>query len=163
MEEIFIDILNRLATIEGISYIDEDWGQLETMGDSYPITFPAILIDAPSVTWSNCARNNQTGTLTISVRLIIDCYHDTHYGSTQTDEVAEHIKRYNEVHRCLQGFTPGRACGLVRTNSQFYTASHGIKVYESTYTCEIKDEDEPPTSVQQTPIKLNVKLVDRWE
>ena len=47
MEEIFIAIMERIAEkMPELSYIDEDYGQLE-MGaeeDQYPVTFPCVLI-----------------------------------------------------------------------------------------------------------------------
>lgn len=139
MEELFLDILTQLGTMEGISLVDEDYGQLETSEDTYPVTFPAILIETPHVEWTDMGQLSQLGRVSLRVRLVIDCYHDTHYGSTQEEEVASHIRLYNQMHRTLQGFRPSTASGLDRETSRFYTIAHGIKCYESVYSCEVKD------------------------
>lgn len=47
MEEIFIAIMERIAQkMPELSYIDEDYGQLETGAEEehYPVTFPCVLI-----------------------------------------------------------------------------------------------------------------------
>ena len=129
--------------------VDEDYGQLEMLNqenrDTYPLTFPAVLIDAPDVMWSNIAGLSQKGTATIRVKLIIDCYDDTHYGSTTTSRIAERSAMRAKVHKLLQGYRIDDLTELIRTNSRFYTWDHGIKVYEQTYTGIVTEMIEPET------------------
>ena len=121
-----------------LSTIDEDYGQLEMINqenrDTYPLTIPALLIDAADVSWSNIAGLSQKGEATVRARLIIDCYDDTHYGSTTTDRISERAAMRAKVHKLLQGYRIDDEAQLIRTNSRFYTWDHGIKVYEQTYT-----------------------------
>lgn len=123
--------------------IDEDYGQLEALRDGaqdmYPLTFPAVLIEAPSAHWSNLADGSQKGECTLRVRLCIDCYDDTHAGSGTERAILLRDGKVKALHRLLQGFRPGDDGPLVRTESRFYTFTHGIKVYESTYTCTATD------------------------
>ena len=132
-----------------LSTVDEDYGQLEMLNqenrDTYPLTFPAVLIDAPDVSWGNIAGLSQKGVATVRVKLIIDCYDDTHYGSTTTDRITERSALRRKVHRLLQGFRVDDATELIRTNSRFYTWDHGIKVYEQTYTGVVTEMIEPET------------------
>ncbi len=129
--------------------VDEDYGQLEMINqenrDTYPLTFPAVLIDAPDVMWSNIAGLSQKGEATIRVKLIIDCYDDTHYGSTTTDRIAERAAMRKKVHELLQGYRIDGETQLIRTNSRFSTWDHGIKVYEQTYTGIVTELLEKPT------------------
>ena len=129
--------------------VDEDYGQLEMLNqenrDTYPLTFPAVLIDAPDVMWSNIAGLSQKGTATIRVKLIIDCYDDTHYGSTTTSRIAERSAMRAKVHKLLQGYRVDGLTELIRTSSRFYTWDHGIKVYEQTYTGIVTEMIEPET------------------
>ncbi len=86
MEELLLKIIKTLgAEVPELSYIDEDYGQLEMLDevgrDSYPLTFPAMLVDCASVSWSNIEGYSQKGTATVHVRLLMDCYDDTHFGS----------------------------------------------------------------------------------
>lgn len=129
--------------------VDEDYGQLEMINqenrDTYPLTFPAVLIDAPDVVWSNIGGLSQKGTATVRVRLIIDCYDDTHYGSNTTARIAERAALRRKVHKLLQGYRIEDMTELIRTNSRFYTWDHGIKVYEQTYTGVVTELLQPET------------------
>ena len=56
MEEIFIAIMERIAgKMPELSYIDEDYGQLEAGAeeDSYPVTFPCVLIGNTESDWND--------------------------------------------------------------------------------------------------------------
>ena len=132
-----------------LSTVDEDYGQLEMLNqenrDTYPLTFPAVLIDAPDVNWSNIANLSQKGEATIHVKLIIDCYDDTHYGSTTTSRIAGRAEMRHKVHKLLQGYRVNGETELIRTNSRFYTWDHGIKVYEQTYTGTVTEIIEKAT------------------
>lgn len=139
MEKLLESLINLFGQeMPELSTIDEDYGQLEMINqenrDTYPLTFPALLIDAADVSWSNIAGLSQKGEATVRARLIIDCYDDTHYGSTTTDRISERAALRAKVHKLLQGYRIEGVTQLIRTNSRFYTWDHGIKVYEQTYT-----------------------------
>jgi hypothetical protein len=139
MEKLLESLINLFGQqMPELCTIDEDYGQLEMINqenrDTYPLTFPAVLIDAPDVMWSNIGGLSQKGDATIRAKLIIDCYDDTHHGSGTTDRIAERAALRAKVHRLLQGYRIEGVTQLIRTNSRFYTWDHGIKVYEQTYT-----------------------------
>lgn len=140
MNELFLAVMQRLAELQGISMIDENKGQLTNYEDGYPITFPSILIDAPIVEWDDATRTCQTGVATLTVALVIDCYHDSHYGSTQEDEVAAHMSLLSDLTSLLQGWQPADSCGrLCRQQTRMYSDEHGIRVYETTFQCKVKE------------------------
>lgn len=154
MECLLEDLVNLIGNaMPDLKVVDEDYGQLEMINqennDTYPLTFPAVLIDASSVEWSNIGGVNQKGTATVRVRLIINCYDDTHHTSGTTHLIAQREAKRRELHKLLQGHRIGEESALIRTNSRFYTAPHGIKVYESTYTCAITELIEPGTTTTQ--------------
>jgi hypothetical protein len=157
MEQLLESLINLLGeNMPELSFIDEDYGQLEMINqenrDTYPLTFPAVLIDAPDVIWSNIAGLSQKGTCTIRAKLIIDCYDDTHHGSGTTELIAERAALRAKLHRLLQGYRIEGMTELIRTSSRFYTWDHGIKVYEQTYTGIVTELLEPQTeSVAATP------------
>ncbi|MBQ7899347.1 MAG: hypothetical protein IJ307_05790 [Bacteroidales bacterium] len=160
LEELVDLIGNAMPDLE---VVDEDYGQLEMLDqesrDIYPLTFPAVLIDAPSAEWSNIGGLNQKGTATIRVRLIIDCYDDTHHHSTTTHLIARRKEKRHELHKLLQGHRIGEDSALIRTNSRFYTANHGIKVYESTYTATVTEMLEPQTVMTQAKPKIVAQVL----
>jgi hypothetical protein len=45
MNNIITNTIRRMAeNMQELSIVDEDYGQLETSDDTYPVTFPALLI-----------------------------------------------------------------------------------------------------------------------
>ncbi|MGM9774480.1 MAG: hypothetical protein ACI3Y2_04690 [Candidatus Egerieousia sp.] len=144
MESIIEDLVNHIGdNMPCLKVVDEDYGQLEMIDspdrDTYPLTFPAVLIDAPQVSWDNIGGLDQKGFATVKVKLVIDCYDDTHYTSGAVEKISEREYMRRELHRLLQGHRPGDHSALIRTTSSFYTVNHGIKVYEATYTTELTE------------------------
>ena len=166
MEKLLQDLINRFGQeMPELTTIDEDYGQLEMIDqqdrDTYPLTYPALLLDAPDTQWSNIEGLSQKGEATVRARLILDCYDDTHYGSTTTDKIAERAAMRSKVHKLLQGYRVDEHSTLIRTTSRFYTFNHGIKVYEQTYTCVVTELLEPETESVQASPKVTVRLADR--
>ena len=164
MECILEDLVNLIGNaMPDLEVVDEDYGQLEALDQEsknmYPLTFPAVLIDAANVEWSNIGGLNQKGTATVKVKLIIDCYDDTHHNSGTTHLIARREEKRRELHKLLQGYRIAEESPLMRTNSRFYTANHGIKVYESTYTCTVSEMIEPETVTTQAKPKIGLKLM----
>ena len=165
MEEILEELVNLIGrSFPNFGTVDEDYGQLEmidmTDRESYPLTFPACLIDAAECSWSNASGLNQRGTLLVRVRLIIDCYDDTHYRSGTVDKIRERAAIRQELHKLLQGHRyEGQE--LIRTNSRFYTQNHGIKVYESLYTVAVSEYiTEELLPIEKPAIKIIPKKLE---
>ena len=143
MEEILEELVNLIGqNFPNFGTVDEDYGQLEmidmTDRETYPLTYPACLIDAAECAWTNVEGISQRGTLQVRVRLIMDCYDDTHYGSGTVEKIRERATTRIELHKLLQGHRyEGQE--LIRSNSRFYTQNHGIKVYESLYTVAVSE------------------------
>ena len=85
MEAIFTSILNLInREMPELSLVDEDYGQLETAEDTYPVTFPCALIGNMEADWEEIGMGTQKGVVTLTARLAIDCYDDTHIDSGTT-------------------------------------------------------------------------------
>lgn len=83
----------------------------------------------------------QKGQVQFSVRLAVDCYDDTHYGSGTESKVAERLQMANSLYTALQCFRPfGYMSPMIRTKSRFYSMPGGIKVYEYIFSFTIHDE-----------------------
>ena len=163
MESILENLINHItANMPELKVVDEDYGQLEALNqestDQYPLTFPAVLIDAPTTAWSNIGGISQKGTVTVRIRLILDCYDDTHGTSGTTYLMAQREAKRRELHKLLQGH---RIDGddLIRTESRFFTVAHGIKVYESTYNLTVTEVIKPETVTAQVKPKISVKVM----
>lgn len=144
MEEIFIAIMEHIAeTIPELSYIDEDYGQLEPTEDqdSYPVTFPCVLIGNTESDWNDIGYGVQKSESIVTVRLAIDCYDDTHYTSGTYQKVRERQLKAKELYKALQGFQCAEeATPLVRVKSRDYSLPGNIKVYETMFSFTLHDE-----------------------
>ena len=142
MDELLLKIMQHIAAaMPELTLVDEYYGQLETQDDTYPITFPCVLVGDMTGDWKDLGYSGaQEGTVTLTVRLAIDCYDDTHIGGTQEDAITERQQMARKLYKALQMQRFVKDMGpLSRIKSQDYTIAHGIKVYEQTYQFEYKD------------------------
>lgn len=162
MESLLVNLTDRLAReLPWARTIDEDYGQLEALDDEnvdmYPLTFPAILIDLPGTDWSDAGDWTQRGTCEVRVRLILDCYDDTHAGSQTTERIMQREDKRKALHTLLQGYRPMEDGALIRTRSKFFTFNHGIKVYEATYTCAVSEATRETKTIDRRRLTVVVK------
>lgn len=146
MEEIYQAIIEIIQNeMPEIVYVDEDYGQLEALdaegSDNYPVLFPCVLIGNVNADWEDIGMGAQTGNIELTVRLGIDCYHDTHAGSGTTGRVSERLAMNNRLFRALQCRQFNRDMdGMARIKSRDYTLTGNIKVYETVFSFSYHDE-----------------------
>ena len=145
MQQFILLLLQHVAQqFPDLSLVTEDCGQLETQEDTYPVTFPCVLIGNSDTNWRDLDEigDSQRGEATITVRLAIDCYDDVHIGSTQEASMAERLQMAHDIHKALQGIEfeeCDNVWPLSRIKSRDYTLPGNIKVYESIYRFFIHD------------------------
>ena len=164
MEYLILPIIQHVAGgLPELSLVDEDYGQLEVIDDDgremYPITYPAVLIDLEQVDWSELSGKSQMGEARLKIRLIIDCYDDTHSGSGTEGRIIDREDLRKRLHGLLEGFRPTtESSGLTRVESKFYTWNHGIKVYQEVYTCRISEVITPQIGWAGDPPSIRIQL-----
>lgn len=129
-----------------LSLVDEDWGQLQALlngEDTYPVTFPCVLIGDIKGKWENATPFTQQGQATVTVRLAFDCYDDTHAGSGTEGKVQERLQLENRLYKSLQAFRVDRD-RLRRTESTQFSLPGGIKVYETIFSFKVVDSSAVP-------------------
>lgn len=144
MELLIYHLIDHIKeSMPSLYMVDEEYGQLEAIDkenvDTYPVTFPCVLIDIPETEWSNLSGKSQKGKAKVNVRLVIDCYDDTHYGADTEEKTLQRAEMVKDLHKALQGYRPDEDGELIREKSRFYTWSHGIKVYEMLYSVATTD------------------------
>jgi hypothetical protein len=137
MENLFLELQKEIALgIPTLALVDEDYGQLALSEDTYPVVFPCVLINLSQIRWKTFHDDIQQGNVDVSIKLCIDCYHDTHYGSGTEDKIKERLGLLAKLHEIVSDIRPkGGPDPWERTESRFYTAEKGIKVYETVYNC----------------------------
>ena len=156
METLLYQLINHIKeNMPSLSLVDEDYGQLEAIDkedmQTYPVTFPCVLIDMPETEWSNLSGKSQKGKAKVNVRLVIDCYDDTHYGSGTMEAMHGRTEMVRDLHRFLQCYRPDGDGELIREKSRFYTWSHGIKVYEMLYSVSVSDIIQETVKAAEKP------------
>lgn len=162
MESLLYQLINHIKEgMPSLSLVDEDYGQLEAIDkdnmDTYPITFPCVLIDVPEIEWSELAAKSQKGKAKVNVRLVIDCYDDTHSGSGTMEKIEDRAEMVKDLHSLLRCYRPDGDGELIREKSRFYTWNHGIKVYEMLYSLSVQDII-PQTEKAASPGKIAVSV-----
>ena len=143
MEELLLKMLRHIKEeIPELSYVDEDTGQLETNEDTYPVTFPCVLIGDTQINWNDLGCSGaQKGDGSVIVRLAIDCYSDTHIGSTQEKGITERQRFAKRIFNTLQCEVLCESVSpLSRIKSRDYTLPGNIKVYEQMYQFDIHED-----------------------
>lgn len=149
MDEVFIAIIEQLAKeMPELSLIDEDYGQLE-MGadeDHYPVTFPCALIGNAESVWHDLGYGAQKSQTTVTVKLALDCYHDTSYASDTYTHVKERQRLANRLYTALQCLQcTDNTSPLVREKSREYALPGYIKVFELSFSFIMHDESAMPS------------------
>lgn len=138
MENVTLALMKRLKEkMPQLRYVDEDYGQLEFGEDQYAVIAPAVLINIDETDWAteSAARPIiQVGTTQVTLKLVLECYDDTHMGSTTEDKVAERTEQANQMFRAVQGgrFSP-KMGPMTRVKSRDYAVGGNLKVYESVF------------------------------
>lgn len=167
MENILTSIIERLEdnrTALGLSYIDEEYGQVDILDDesreTYPVTFPAVLIDAQGVQWQDLGNGMQKGSALVNVNVYIDCYDDTHAYSTTISKVDDRIATVRGVNALLQGWEPDGAAGsLRRVSSATSTNNHGIKLYQATFSVPVYESFRTGSSKTVQTVKVTAAVI----
>lgn len=144
MEQIILEIMKLIsASLPELSLIDEDYGQLELQSaeDTYPVTFPCVLIGNAEGNWDTLSDCAQRGKISLTVRLAIDCYDDTHIGSGTEDKIIERMQLNNRLYVSLQGkAVVDGMTELHRIHSRDFSLFRGIKCYETIFSFATMDE-----------------------
>lgn len=145
MERFILELKNLIGEqflLDNVT-VDEDYGQLEAIAqglDQYPVTFPCVLISDIVADFKDLCELPQRGKMTFVIRLAMDCYDDTHYGSGQEEAIEHRMLANTVLTKLINGRrianTPGKT---YRVQFRSYSMPHGVKVYETTYQCSITD------------------------
>lgn len=166
MDIIYRSLVKRIKMqIPEIRWIDLDGGQLEFLDESYPVQFPAVFIDFRNIQYQQLSRNYQQGTVSIGVRVAFNIYEDFHGDSPDIEQAADRLKLLNKVYVALHGFSgliltdgeDNHYSKLQRQSMQSERRSDGLKVYEITFQCAVRDKQAQPVYVQHQLTDIEVQ------
>ncbi len=170
MEKVLTDIQAQMATVAGLKYTDQDWGQLDYYSAHPPAVWPAAVVGLESVQWSNLGKLRQEGLATIRVR-VADLRltpSSSKASATQKAAAMEIIRTVDAVTKALHGWCDnpplaGPVAGqitysrLIRTATRRLPREDGLQVYEILFTTSVNEDlNVPPVAVAGvTPVLIS--------
>lgn len=164
MKQLLTDIQNRLlAEVPELKYVDIDWGQLDFYNPHPPVKFPCALIDISNVQWSNVLKKGQMGLATVVIT-VADLRLSNTSGAApqgQKDKAMEIFEVLKNIYVALHGWTSHATySGLIRQANTLRRREDGVKLYQITFTTEVKDYSAiPQQTTQQAGITVYVDML----
>lgn len=143
MQDLLLSITAKAASVPGIKYSDENWGQLQFYGNDCPVNWPCVLVDFASGQFTNNGYDyiendlSQQGLLSIEITVANIKLTNTSFKApiNQKQKGFEIWNLVNQVHEIMQGFKPlGNSGGLVRTTIQSVKRDDGVQEKRIIYT-----------------------------
>ena len=172
MERLILSIEKRLKEqVTDLHTIDEDYGQLETEEDTYPVLFPCALITVKDVEWTSCGNSKQMGNAIVQVTIAVDSYDDTHEASLTNDKMGDNHRIVRDCNNALVGFSgklipaseegqyiDNNFTGLSRLRQSSKIIELGIKAHIFEYGVIVYDEDSVPyrTSIATPTVEIKI-------
>lgn len=154
MKNILTNIQNKIASIPGINYTDENWGQIDYYSPSMPVKWPCCLMDlndgqfsnigyqAPSPSERVGVRNRQNGSFSLRLTLADLKLSNTSAQApkTQQNNAWKIYGLMEDLHRALHGFSPAPNCSkLLRRGFQKVMRDDGITEFQIIYEFEAQN------------------------
>jgi len=149
MKKLLKNIQRELKKIEGVKYVDTNWGQLDYYSPNFPVLWPCVLIDITDAQFSNIGinkktipRNRQQATAQISLT-VANLQLTNSSGMATAKQQENAIKIWDiiaEVHKTLHGFRPDEKTGvMIRESMQRVIRDDGVQEYKITYSIVLHD------------------------
>jgi hypothetical protein len=143
-KEVLKNIQDIITLIPGMSYVDEDWGQLDDYSPNPPTKFPLTLIDIGNLQYSDIGKDRSktpqnrqmaTGTIVLSIANLRLTNSSSRAPQTQKNKAWAIWDIIENIHAKLHGIVVGGSAGaLMRTTMRKVKRDDGIQEYEVTYT-----------------------------
>lgn len=151
-EEIFLSVEKRIAEqVPDISYIAEDWGQLDFYQNHPPVQWPCLLYDIAEFNYEDMGERIQDGEGTISIRL-------ADYNAVNMSALAQGnspalsmFRHLTNAYKALQGLQGETFTGLRRIKLTRVRREDGIREYEMIFKTTFVDTAATPEKIKVVP------------
>lgn len=149
MTEILTAIQDKIKTIPGINYTDENWGQIDYYSHAMPVNWPCCLMDLNDGQYSNIGRDlekkpvqRQKGSFSLRLTLADLKLSNTSGNAPKTQQTGA-WKIYGlmeDLHKALHGFSPVPNCSrLLRRGFQKVMRDDGITEFQILYEFQLQN------------------------
>lgn len=144
-QKIIIDLLQqKIAAVNGMDHVDEDWGQLDEFAPHPPIQGMTCLIDVEGANFSNIGmhktqkpvlRQEGTGIVTLTFAKMKLTNSSAKAPKRQQEQARSIHDVIDATHEVIQGFKPSEGSGvLVRLSFRRIRRDDGLQQYRVVYT-----------------------------
>ena len=142
-KQLFTDLCDLLATLEGLRWVDWDDGQLDTLDARQPIALPSCMVDINLPACDMVDDTTQIVTGTVTLRFVFARTGATNHLSPVRADALETFDLMQAAHVLLQGWTNNYTHSpLQRTRAEREKRRDGLKVYRVTYSTTWYDMTE---------------------
>lgn len=132
--------------------IDADKGQLANPEQTYPLNYPAVLIDLDNIDWKNLGQKTQKGSGTIGITVAVQTTGQSHEDAPDLDRFIDEMEIVNEAFTVLNTYL-----GLSRIRTHRQKRLDAIQVYTHIFKIALEDKSAMKTYIKNpTPPKLKM-------
>jgi hypothetical protein len=145
MDVLFKAVHEKLTKVDGIRWVDEDWGQLDIY-ENPPVTFPCALVSVQVPEWIPIKEPAvQPGKAQVIVKIGFDTRYKTgNAPATEIERAFAHFAIVKAVTLALRGMTGNTFRGLERLSTIKTVTEAGVKIYTVTFSSSIVEIIEAP-------------------
>ena len=164
MDILFKSIATRLEQeVPELRWIDWEQGQIDmNLEKTYPLQFPAVLIDFTNINWSSIKHGVQDGEVTVLIKVVFDIYEDLNNHAPDRDMALSRLELLKKIHKALHnfageilpdnnnGFEDSHFNRLERTSTSSERRDDGLKVINMLYVTLLRDQsgmNNMPTAI----------------
>jgi hypothetical protein len=140
MDLLFKAAYDKVKLVDGIRWVDEDYGQLEIY-ENPPVVFPCALLGVQVPGWIQSKEPRvQPGNAQFILKLGFDTRVTA--GNASAEQIArafEHFAIVKAATKALRGMAGPTFRGLERVSTIKTINEVGIKIYTITFTCSIAE------------------------
>ncbi len=152
-KQLYLDIHQRLKSIDGIKWVDWDKGQFQSMDDFENFPLPAILISIGDAQWEDRSRGTQDGNISVQVDLYLDSYGDTFSEDTKNYKLLDSLHFLDDIYTKLQYFGNKNVQSLSRTAESVLHSLPFLLAFRVTFDARVYDNQlaEMPAGTVKQP------------
>ncbi len=129
-------IATEIAKIQAIKHIDWDNDQLNRIEIENAFETPAVFIGI-DISYEQKAKGRQSGLATISVKIVIHQYSESHISANQINRHLEEMSIIDDVHLSLQNLKNDNVNSLQRISTKRESNEMGYISFTHTYLCGV--------------------------
>ncbi|MBA4133363.1 MAG: hypothetical protein C0525_01435 [Flavobacterium sp.] len=162
-EQFILDLQAHVkVTVPEFRFIDQNLGQWGDENFRTSVSFPAILVDFPSTTYSEISSGSQLGLTNIELTLLFQTASQSYNLAQDAVKIKalDYYKLEAKLVANLQNWSKDYFQGLIRVNAQSKNRNElGLRIRELNFTTEFEEylEDETAEEVEFT-IAINGQI-----